>query len=161
MQQWIAANPDDLISRSYLAAYALKTRQYKTAITQQEFIISKQPQNVAALNDLAWLYGQVKDPRALDTAARAYDLNSSEAAVADTYGWMLVEQGQTQKGLGILRTAAAAAPEVPEIRLHVAQALLRSGDKVKAKIELERLVNSRGKFPQQAEAAALLGRIDE
>ena len=91
----------------------------------------KQPDNVLVLNNLAWAYQQVKDPRALETAERAYKLKPDNAAVADTLGWMLVEQGNTTRGLELLQKAVAAAPKALEIRYHLAQAWVKSGDKVK------------------------------
>jgi hypothetical protein len=50
----------------------------------------------------------------------AYELKSDSAAVADTLGWMLVEQGDTARGLELLQEAVAAAPDVHEIRYHLA-----------------------------------------
>jgi len=114
---------------------------------------------VLVLNNLAWAYQQVKDKRALDTAERAYKLKPDNAAVADTLGWMLVEQGNTTRGLELLQKAVVAAPQAHEIRYHLAQAWLKAGDKAKARSELERLLASDAKFPQQAEAIKLLKQL--
>ena len=111
------------------------------------------------LNNLAWAYQQAKDPRALETAERAYKLKPDNAAVADTLGWMLVEQGNPTRGLELLQKAAAAAPKSPEIRYHLAQAWVKTGDKAKARNELERLLSGDEKFPQQTEAMALLKEL--
>ena len=98
-------------------------------------------------------------PRALQTAEHAYKLKPDNAAVADTLGWMLVEQGNTKRGIEVLQKAVAAAPKAFEIRYHLAQALAKSGDKAKARNELERLLSTDAKFPQQAEALALLKQL--
>jgi len=72
---------------------------------------------------------------------------------------MLVEQGNTTRGLELLQKAVAAAPNAHEIRYHLAQAWLKAGGKAKARSELERLVASDAKFPQQAEAIKLLKQL--
>ena len=48
------------------------------------------------------------------------------------------------------------APQAHEIRFHLAQAYAKAGDKSKARNELERLLSTEAKFPQQAEAMDLL-----
>jgi Flp pilus assembly protein TadD len=72
---------------------------------------------------------------------------------------MLVEQGNTKRGIEVLQKAVTAAPKTLEIRYHLAQALAKSGDKAKARNELERLLSTDAKFPQQAEALALLKQL--
>ena len=92
-------------------------------------------------------------------AERAYKLKPDSAAIADTLGWVLVEQGNTARGLELLQKAVAAAPKVPGVRFHLAQAWLKSGDKKKAGDELERLLTSTEKFSQQDEATNLLKQL--
>jgi len=72
---------------------------------------------------------------------------------------LLVEQGNTMRGLELLRKAVAAAPQALEIRYHLAQAWLKAGDKSNARNELERLLATDAKFPQQAEAMNLLKHL--
>jgi putative PEP-CTERM system TPR-repeat lipoprotein len=162
-ERWLAQglkdSPDDASVRLYAADAALKSGKYRNAIEHYEWLLQKQPDNVLVLNNLAWAYQQVKDKRALETAERAYKLKPDNAAVADTLGWMLVEQGNTTRGLELLQKAVAAAPQAHEIRYHLAQAWLKAGDQSKARSELERLVASDVKFPQQAEAMNLLKKL--
>jgi putative PEP-CTERM system TPR-repeat lipoprotein len=160
--QWLTESPDDENVRLYAADNYVRRGKYQEAIAQYERLLQKQQDNVVMLNNLAWAYHQVKDPRALDTAERAYKLIPDKAAVglnaavADTLGWILVEQGDTKRGLEWLQKAVAAAPKASEIRYHLAQAWFKAGDKSKAREELERLLSSDAKFPQQAEAQKLL-----
>ena len=121
--------------------------------------MQKQPDNAAILNNLALVYQQLKDTRALGTAERAYKLKPDNGAIADTLGWLLVEQGNIALGIELLQKAAAAAPDAPEIRYHLAQGWLKAGDKLKARNELERLVSANAKFPQHAEALATLKQL--
>ena len=50
----------------------------------------------------------------------------------DTLGWLLVEKGETARGVELLRRAVDLAPGSAELRLHLAKALLKAGDKVGA-----------------------------
>jgi predicted Zn-dependent protease len=111
------------------------------------------------LNNLAWAYQQVKDKRALETAERAYKLNPDNAAVADTLGWILVEQGSATRAVELLQKAVAAAPKAPTIRYHLAQAWLKAGKKDKARDELEGLLSAGAQFPEQNEASDLLKQL--
>ena len=159
LQDWLREAPDDIEARYHLGSSAQKNRQFGLAIDQYETILRKHPEDAVVLNDLASAYDQVKDPRALPTAELAYKLSPAEAPIGDTLGWMLVEQGSTQRGLQILRDATNKAPELVEIRMHLVQALLKSGDKGKARGELERIVNQRGNFPQKSEAERMLAQL--
>ena len=98
-------------------------------------------------------------PRALQTAEHAYKLGPDNAGVADTLGWILVEQDNTKRGIEVLQKAVSAAPNHPEIRYHLAQALVKAGDKANAIDHLERIVAPGAKFSQEAQARALLTQL--
>jgi len=55
----------------------------------------------------------------------------------DTYGWILTQQGNFTKALPLIQKASTLQPDAMDIRFHLAQTLLKSGDKVKARKELE------------------------
>ena len=109
-----------------------------------------------ALNNLAWLLHQQNDSRALGYAEQANKLKPDNAALLDTLGWIRVEQGDVTRGLPLLQKAVNLAPGAPVIRYHLAVGLMKSGDKVKAKKELEQLLASGKSFSQIEEARALL-----
>jgi len=159
LAQWLNQSPDDVAVRLYAADVSLKSGKYANAIGHYERVLRKQPDNVLVLNNLAGAYQQVKDTRALETAERAYQLKPDNAAVADTLGWILVEQDKLDRGLGLLQKAVADAPGAQEIRFHLAQAWLKAGERLKARGELERLLADDAKFPQRAEAVALLEQL--
>ena len=156
LQDWLQGHPDDAVVRLYLADAQLKAAKYPAAIQHYQLILKGQPENIVALNNLAWAAQQNKDPRAIEYAEKAYALKPDNAAVVDTLGWMLVEQDKLPRGLELLQKAVSLAPDMPEIRYHLVQALLKSGDKLTAREELERVLSGGAKFPQEAEAAELL-----
>src|SRR5205814_6333762 len=112
------------------------------------------PKNIPALNDLAWLYQQEKDPRALTTAEQAYQLQPDNAHVLDTLGWILVERGKTNDGLELLRKAAEKSPASTGIRYHWAATLAKSGDSARARTELADLLAKNKTFPERQEVQA-------
>jgi putative PEP-CTERM system TPR-repeat lipoprotein len=159
LAQWLKESPEDVNARAYAGESAIRRGKYKEAIVHYEWLQQKQPDNLLVLNNLAWAYQQAKDPRALETAEKAYKLKPDNAAVVDTLGWMLVERGDATRGVELLQKAVSAAPNAQEIRYHLAQAWVKAGDKAKARNELERLLSTDAKFPQQDEALALLKQL--
>ena len=154
--KWLKDNPKDPAVRLYLADVELREKDYRTAARYYKEVVAIQPDSALALNNLAWVSNELKDPAAMGYAEKAYGLAPGNAAVADTYGWLLFGKGDTKRALEILGKAAAAAPNAAEIRLHYAQALIKSGDKAAAKKELDAIVALGDKSPFKAEAEQLL-----
>ena len=157
--QWLKDQPGDLNARTYLASTYVTARQNKQAIEQYQLILQADPKNIRALNDLAWLYQQEKDSRALATAEQAYQLKPDNPEIMDTLGWILVEQNKTIRGTELLQKAAEAAPASTAFRYHWAAALAKSGDTARARRELADLLTKNKKFPQRQEAQALLKQL--
>ncbi|MDB5991350.1 MAG: hypothetical protein JWQ10_2753 [Herbaspirillum sp.] len=157
--QWFKEHPSDVAFHLYLAESYMAQKLNKAAIEQYELVLRQQPKNAGALNNLAWAYQQEQDPRAMETAEKAYQAAASSPPVMDTLGWMLVERGDTGRGLQLLDKASAAAPDALDIRYHLVLGLLRSGDKSRARTELEQILATGKSFPQIDEARALLKKI--
>jgi putative PEP-CTERM system TPR-repeat lipoprotein len=157
--RWLRENPKDTVVRLYLAERDLGRKDYKAAAKAYRELLALQPESPVVLNNLAWALSQLKDPSALDYAEKAHGLAPNSAAVADTLGWILVERGDTKRGVEILAKAAADAPKAVEIRLHYAKALVKAGDKAAAKRELESTLQAAGQHPLRAEAEELLKQL--
>lgn len=155
---WLKDHPADTRVRMYLANYKLVSRQNKAAIEQLQAVVKLEPQNALAVNNLAWALGEEKDPRALQYAEQAYKLAPENPAVLDTLGWMLAEKGDAARGLTLLQKASGLAPGSADIRYHYAQALVKTGDKAKARKEIEQLLTNKG-FAKAEEARALLKQL--
>lgn len=159
LTQWLKEHPADTSTRMYLADTYLAAKQNKAAVEQFQMILQHDPNNVAALNDLAWTYQREQDPRALEYAEKANQLVSGNASVLDTLGWILIEQGNSSRGLPLLQEANSLAPEVAEIHYHLVLGLIKSGDKTRARKELEQLLASGRNFDRIEEARALLRQL--
>lgn len=159
LEQWVQQHPEDVTFRNVLAdAYTLAGER-KRAVEQYERMLAAQPNNVAALNNVAWLYFELKDGRAEATARKANSLAPKSSAVADTLGWILAESGKAGEGLPFLKAAAADAKANPEIRYHYAAALARTGATEDARTELQRLLEEHASFPSRDAAQQLHTRI--
>ena len=157
LEQRLKEAPEDMAVRLYIGEISLSNGNYPGAIEQYEWMLKKYPEDVLVLNNLAYAYQQAKDSRALETAERAYKLQPANAQVVDTLGWILVQQGNTKRGLELLQKAVAlAAKPAPGHRYHYAQALIKTGDRARARQELQRLLADTPNSPYEKEAKDLL-----
>ena len=159
LEAWLKQSPDDLVVRNVLAQAYQQMGQTTSAIEQYRIVIARDEKNVAALNNLAWLYYEIKDPLALETARRAYALAPNVPAVADTYGWILVQTDNVAEGLAVLRKAVAGGKVDPETEYHYAVALARAGERTQARERLAKLLAAQGEFASQSEARRLLDQL--
>ena len=117
------------------------------------------PKSVMALNNLAWLYFERGDNRAVDYARRAFEGAPNRAEIMDTFGWILVRSGETEQGLALLEKAARAAPNLAEIHYHLAAALAKAGDKTRSKSILGKVLKSAQEFPTKEDAQKLFDSL--
>ena len=157
LEAWVAKQPDDFLVQAVLAEAYVRGGQLRRARETYEFIVEHAAPNALVLNNLAWLYQETKDARAEATAEKAYRLQPGNAAIADTYGWILVESGKVADGLKILQPIQAEGG--PEIRYHYAVALARSSDVAQARRVLEDVVASKEEFGAQGDARRLLKEL--
>ncbi len=157
--RWLQEHPSDLNTRFYFAARKLSDNDTKGAIEQWEKIIEQDPNQVVALNDLAWACLQEKDQRALAFAERAYKLAANNPFVLDTLGWILLDQGNSARAVPLLQKATALAPNAAEFRYHLGMGLVKMGDKRAARTQLEQLLASDKAFPKREEVKALLAHL--
>jgi len=154
-ENWVKEHAQDLKFRLYLAELANNRKDYASASKHYRVLVDAQPDNAAMLNNLAWTLGQINDPRAIEYAERAHKLVPEQPAVMDTLGVMLVEKGDTERGVELLRKASNQVPQNSMIRLNLAKALVKTGKKEDAKKELDELSKLGEKFPAQAEVEKL------
>jgi putative PEP-CTERM system TPR-repeat lipoprotein len=158
-KDWISRNPADVSMRLYVADTSLAAKDYKAAVLQYETLLDRAPNNVPALNNLAWTLGKLNDPRAVVLAERAVELAPNSPPVLDTLGMLHVEQGDPKKGLEYLARARSLAPNRKDLRLHYAMGLIQVGHAEQGKAELQELASSQEDFPGKASIPALLAKL--
>ncbi len=156
--EWLTSHPDDGRVLQFLGDAYQDLGQDREAISAYEKTLTIKPDNVVALNNLALLYLKTNDPRALALAERAHNINPGNSGVLDTYGWVLLQQGQVSKGRRTLEQAMEQLPGIPEVRYHYAVALIKSGETIKARDILKQLLASNEAFEGRDEAEALMDK---
>jgi len=155
-QSWLKDHAKDARFRLYLAERETANKDYAGAAKHYRVLLDAQPNNPALLNNMAWVAGQMKDPKAIEYAEKANKLAPNQAALMDTLGVLLVDKGDKARGLELLKQALSLAPEAGQIRLNYAKSLIKAGQQSEARSELEQLAGLGDKFPAQAEVAELL-----
>lgn len=158
-ESWATPRKADPAALRLLATAYAEHGKLPQAVEMYESLLDKTPDDIALLNNLAGLYGRTGNPRALVLAEKAAKLAPRAPAVLDTYGWLLVKQGKYNEGLGMLRNAHLRAPDVPEIRYHMAVALEALGRIADARREVGAALAYGRKFDGIDEAKALQQRL--
>ncbi len=158
LTSWIATHPDDMQVQLLLATNEIGARQNAEAIKRLELVLAKQPNNVIALNNLAWLYQEAGDKRARIMAQKAYLLAPSPQ-ISDTLGWVLTAEGDANTALPLLREAARAMPNNMAIQYHLGVALKQTGQKDEAISVLRPIVLGPQQFDDKAEAKRVLDSL--
>jgi uncharacterized protein (TIGR03790 family) len=111
---------------------------YEEAADRYRRVIAESPQNVAALNNLAYLLAERQHlpKEALPIAQRALRI-SDDPSIADTLAWVYHLLGDDRSAAPIVERAAAGASESAEIQLHAAFIHAGVGDLVRARRELD------------------------
>lgn len=154
--QWQKSHPRDTDFLYYMGDVAQARGELAEASKLFEQTLALAPGHALALNNLAMLRLQARQPGALDLAQRAAKAAPFEPAVLDTLAQALATEDKLSDALSTQVRAVQLAPDVPELRLALAKLLLQSGEKAKAKVELDRLVGLGAGFRQQDEVAKLL-----
>ena len=136
MQDWLANHPKDPEARKALAEARLHQGRLKLAAQAYEEVLAQTPEDSNVLGNLAFIYLKLGKAEALGVAQKAYELAPQDAAVNDTLGWILVKNGNAERGLTYLREAHSRASNNPEIRYHIAAALAALGRNDEALAEI-------------------------
>jgi len=124
LDKWINAFPSSAQPLILKATIEQQAGNNGSAASLYEKAYRNAPNSFVALNNLAWIYDQAGDPRAMETAQKAYDIAPKDRAdVMDTYGWLLVRNGRREEGIPLLIKANQTAPDNTEIKKHLQQAL--------------------------------------
>jgi len=152
---WLKDHPKDTAFRLYLAQAGMAKKDYAAAAQQYRTLLETDSNNALVLNNLAWVEGQLKDPKALEHAEQANKLAPNQPAIMDTLGGLLIRSGDTARGLELLQKASAMAPQAASIRLNFVKALIEAGKKDAARKELDELAKLGETFPGHSEVTHL------
>lgn len=154
--EWRAAHPDDLGFVLHLGDAAMAGNDLPKAEQFYRAVIDKQPNQAVAINNLAYALAAQKKPGGVAMAERALKLVPEAPAMLDTLAFALAAEGQLPKALEVQTRVVGLAPDTHNFRLQLARLLLQKGDKLAARLELDKLARLGAAFPRQAEVAELL-----
>jgi len=139
----------------YLGDLATARKDYPVADQYYRSVVEQQPENALALNNLAWVSGQMKSPKALEYAEKANKLAPNQPALMDTLAMLMADKGDTAGAITLLRKALEISPQAAPLRLNLARVLISAGRKDEARAELDTLAKLGDKYPAQAEVTRL------
>jgi predicted Zn-dependent protease len=141
LEQWVEANPGDQTVGFMLASAYLEKGENERARTLYENLVgTAEFDSPVILNNLAWLYGEINDPRAIEMARQAHQQAPDNALITDTLGWLLVKAGQREEGIQMLRLAVQQAPDSESIRDHLAAAMAEVSEQDEAERRIGRVL---------------------
>ncbi|HLG95846.1 MAG TPA: tetratricopeptide repeat protein [Bryobacteraceae bacterium] len=132
------------------------------AIASYRKALAETPDNPLVMNNLAYLLaetgGDLNEANRLATAGmRKVPDNPS---LQDTLGWIEVKQGNTSAALNVFSSLTRKYPDNAMFRYHYAAALLRSGKKPEAKLELQNALAKKPPQPVEKDIRTLLAQTN-
>lgn len=133
---WLKGHAEDRTALKALAEIQATLGQNEAARKTYATLLTTEPDDPLTLNNYAVLLQKLNDPKAAEPAENALRLLPGNPNIADTLGWIYVQQGKLDAGLRQLRDARLRSPENATIRYHLAYALQKSGRRNEAKEEM-------------------------
>ena len=126
-----------------------------------EDVIKLQPDNVEALNNLAYIKADngVDLDQALAYAQRAQQKRPNDPNVIDTLALIYIHKNLTDDSLRMLRDLVSKTPTNATFHLHLALALYQKGDRPEAKKELETALRNKPSDRDQSRIKELMAKV--
>jgi len=144
-----------------LALLYNRTGRDEEARKTYEEVIKLQPDNVEALNNLAYIKADngVDLDQALAYAQRAQQKRPNDPNVIDTLALIYIHKNLTDDSLRMLRDLVNKTPNNPTFHLHLALALYQKGDRPEAKKELETALRNKPNDRDQSRIKELMAKV--
>lgn len=152
---WIKQHPGDAAFEYLLSVSDIARGDLRAAEARLHRVVAAYPNNVLALNNLAWVLVQNGGKDAVSYAQRALDLAPDQPELMDTLALALAADKQVGAALDMQKRAIDLAPENHGLRLGLARLALQSGDKRLAREELQKLSQLGTAFAGQEEVKRL------
>jgi putative PEP-CTERM system TPR-repeat lipoprotein len=153
---WTKDNPKDAVFLFYQGDMAMARGDFAAAEARYRSVLQLQPNNALALNNVAWMLARQGKPGGLPLAEKANSLLPDRAPLLDTLALALEADNQLPKAIEAQARAIRLEPSDSGLVLRLAKLYIKSGDKPRAKAELESLAKLGDKFTGQAEVATLM-----
>jgi tetratricopeptide (TPR) repeat protein len=160
LKRALEVEPRLSIANLRLAALYESRAEYDKAIERYRAIIAVDPDNLIALNNLAYALAERQhQPReALPIAQKAYGL-AQAPEIADTLGWIHHLLGDDAAAARWLDKAVTDAPNMIDGRIHAAIVHAALNDMARARLELQAAEKLDPRIAQRPEVQALRARM--
>lgn len=152
------ANAED--ARVLLGMVEEQSGEYASAVSQFHKVLETQPNNVIALNNIAFRLANNlnRADEALPYAQKAGELAPDNPAVNDSMGWVFYQKGMYSNALQYLRRAVGQHA-TPTREYHLAMTYARLGNKSKAEQALLAAEKLDPNLPESQTAHRLLAQL--
>jgi putative PEP-CTERM system TPR-repeat lipoprotein len=159
LQDWTINHPDDVSAQFRLAMCYQQMGLDGDATARFARVLQFEPDNVVALNNLAWLLRNEDSVKALQYIEKATELEPDSAALLDTLGMVLLRKGEIVRALRVFQRTTQANPDHAVTQYHYAIALHRNNKTRRAIEILEHLIVAYPDFNEKDNAQMLLGKL--
>ena len=153
--------PNDATVTFLLAIALAKAGHSGEAKTQYESLLKSHPDNIAAMNNLAFLLAETGGDldQALSLAQRAVQKVPGQPDFSDTIGYVYLKKKMPDSAVRSFDSLVQKFPANPTYRYHLGMALLETGDKAGARKELEEALANHPAEDQAARIRELVNKI--
>ncbi|MCW5627188.1 MAG: tetratricopeptide repeat protein, partial [Burkholderiales bacterium] len=156
VSQWTEKHPKDQTVRLAVAEASLSAKNFELSSRMYRSLLRGAPDDPVFMNNLAWALGQTGDPEALSLAVKAAAKAPSNPAILETLGQLQLSAGESAKAIQTLTKATELAPANAVLRLSLARAHAKLGQKNEARAQIEIIRNLIAPATVRQDADALL-----
>jgi tetratricopeptide (TPR) repeat protein len=153
----VSSHPGNINGRLLFAQLEMTEGKSAAAIEQYRKVVALDEKNAVALNGLAYLLAESKQPdEALKYAQKAKELAPDNPAVDDTLGWTYFQKGMYSLAVTHLEIATAKEGTARR-RYHLAMAYLKAGDPKRGRQTFDAAYKMDPNLPEAQVARQVLG----
>jgi tetratricopeptide (TPR) repeat protein len=162
LQDWLGRNPDDTTVALALANKYVTANELVDAAELYSIVLRQRPNNVVALNNIAWVSLELGDQEAaLKFARQGLGLAPDSVELLDTLAEVHISDGNYAAALPLLQRAANREQANPDLQVKLARALAQNGSRGQAVTLLRQTLDAHREFPNRIAAERLLVELDQ
>ncbi|MDO9091629.1 MAG: PEP-CTERM system TPR-repeat protein PrsT [Rubrivivax sp.] len=159
-EQWLRSHPRDVGVWRALGDAQARAGNWAGARSAYESLVKLTAQDADALNNLAAVLVNLRDPGAFKVAEQALALKPQTPYIIGTAGWAAFHAGQHDRALQLLRDARLRDPNNAGTRYFLGAVLAQQGRKAEARQELQAALSGGLDAAYAKEAEALLRTLN-
>lgn len=158
--QWADSHANEYYPNLVAAVTYTRKNQGDLAVKYYQRALAAAPESILVLNNLAWSLRNTDPGQALIYAQKANRLKPGTVLLMDTLAMVYLANKNHEMALRTIKDVLFLEPENPTLSYHEALINASAGKNNMAVQILSRLLKEAGEFPEKAEAAALLEKLN-